>query len=98
MARSVPNLYPVLAGEGGGETAAGETSMADSVDPLGASRRGAEPSLFASRPAAGAHEVIVSAPEHATTLAALPDERLDDRGRRLARADAGPPRRLLPAT
>ncbi len=50
--------------------------MADSADPLGASRRGAEPSLFASRPAAGAHEVIVSAPEHATTLASLPDERL----------------------
>jgi len=75
VARSVPNLYPVF-GEGEAGDASGETSMADSVDPLGASRRGAEPSLFASRPAAGAHEVIVSAPEHATTLASLPDGRL----------------------
>ncbi len=75
VARSVPNLYPVFEGdsEGGAE---GETSMSDSVDPLGASRRGAEPSPFASRPAHGAHEVIVSAPEHATTLASLSDDRL----------------------
>ncbi len=74
MARSVPNLYPVLAE--GDEAAAGQTAMADSVDPLGASRRGAEPSLFASRPATGAHEVIVSAPEHVTAMADLPPERL----------------------
>jgi UDPglucose--hexose-1-phosphate uridylyltransferase len=71
----VPNLYPVFAGEGEGAPAA-ETSLSDSVDPLGASRRGTEPSPFASRPAQGAHEVIVSAPEHATTLASLSGERL----------------------
>jgi UDPglucose--hexose-1-phosphate uridylyltransferase len=73
LARSVSNLYPVLAGDA---AAGGETALADSADPLGASSRGAEPSLFASRPATGAHEVIVSAPEHATTLATLPPERL----------------------
>jgi UDPglucose--hexose-1-phosphate uridylyltransferase len=72
VARAVPNLYPVL----GGGDAATETSLADSADPLGAGRRGAEPSLFGSRPAAGAHEVIVHAPEHATTLTTLPDGRL----------------------
>ena len=75
VARSVPNLYPVFGGEVQ-EPTAGESALADSVDPLGASRRGAEPSQFASRPALGAHEVIVSAPEHATALASLPDERL----------------------
>jgi UDPglucose--hexose-1-phosphate uridylyltransferase len=75
VTRSVPNLYPVLAGEPD-DAATGETSMADRVDPLGASRRGAEPSQFASRPALGAHEVIVGCPEHATTLAGLPEERL----------------------
>jgi UDPglucose--hexose-1-phosphate uridylyltransferase len=31
--------------------------------------------LFRSQPAAGAHEVIVHAPEHVTSLAALPEER-----------------------
>ncbi|MGI9021227.1 MAG: galactose-1-phosphate uridylyltransferase [Solirubrobacterales bacterium] len=71
--RSVPNLYPVL---GAGGEAGGETALADSADPLGASRHGAEPSLFGSRPATGRHEVIVSAPEHATTLASLPEGRL----------------------
>jgi UDPglucose--hexose-1-phosphate uridylyltransferase len=54
-----------------------ETGLASSIDPLRASTRGAEPDLFASTPASGAHEVIVSAPEHVTTLAALPDGRLE---------------------
>jgi len=74
LARAVPNLYPVLSSE----LPAGrpETGLASSADPLAAGRRGAEPSLFASRPAAGHHEVIVSAPEHAITLASLPDERI----------------------
>ncbi|MGH2950517.1 MAG: galactose-1-phosphate uridylyltransferase, partial [Solirubrobacterales bacterium] len=43
--------------------------------PLPAGGR-AEPSLFEARPAAGAHEVIVHAPEHATSLAALSEDRL----------------------
>jgi len=74
VARSVPNLYPVLAEETA--PAEPETTLADSADPLGRSRRGGEPSLFASRPANGAHEVVVSAPEHVTALGGLTDERL----------------------
>jgi UDPglucose--hexose-1-phosphate uridylyltransferase len=45
------------------------------VDPLRASTRGAEPDLFASLPAGGTHEVIVHAPEHATSLVQLSEER-----------------------
>ena len=78
-ARAVPNLYPVL---GAGEEAASdeqggeaETGLAASVDPLRASTRATEPNLFASQPAEGAHEVIVHAPEHATSMAGLTEER-----------------------
>jgi UDPglucose--hexose-1-phosphate uridylyltransferase len=60
----VPNLYPALSDAGSGG------------DPLLASGRAGEPDLFASRPAAGAHEVIVNAPEHATAMSELSDERL----------------------
>lgn len=61
--RVVPNLYPAL---GDGEGSVGE-------DPL-ASGRG-EPDLFSSRPAVGAHEVIVNAPQPVTSLAELaPDQ------------------------
>jgi UDPglucose--hexose-1-phosphate uridylyltransferase len=56
--------------------AAPETGLASSIDPLAASARGAEPDLFRSQPATGAHEVILSAPEHATSLAQLSAERL----------------------
>jgi UDPglucose--hexose-1-phosphate uridylyltransferase len=84
--RAVPNLYPVL---GGGELGARasdergtnpgqpatETGLASSIDPLGASTRVGEPDLFASSPAGGAHEVIVHAPEHATSLCELDDGR-----------------------
>jgi len=69
----VPNLYPALS-DAPGEPA--ETALSASADPLGASRRGAEPSMFASQPAAGAHEVIVNAPEHVVALGRLPDERI----------------------
>jgi UDPglucose--hexose-1-phosphate uridylyltransferase len=72
----VPNLYPVLGSPGNGEPLAGgtqrvETGLAASVDPLRASTRAGEPDLFASQPVAGAHEVIVHSPEHATSLAEL---------------------------
>ena len=78
-ARAVPNLYPALASEGDGVTApegGGETALSSSADPLGASRRGAEPDLFAAQPARRAHEVIVHSPEHVITIGALPDERI----------------------
>jgi UDPglucose--hexose-1-phosphate uridylyltransferase len=81
----VPNLYPAL-GDGDGAAAAGSGgtpqgtgaeagAFASGGDPLLASRRAAEPDLFASRPAGGSHEVIVNAPEHATAMSELGDER-----------------------
>jgi UDPglucose--hexose-1-phosphate uridylyltransferase len=64
--RVVPNLYPALSAEDPAQAAA-------AVDPL-ASGRG-EPDLFASRPAVGAHEVIVNAPQPVTSLGELePDQ------------------------
>jgi UDPglucose--hexose-1-phosphate uridylyltransferase len=38
-------------------------------------RRDSAPDLFAGRPAIGAHEVIVNAPEHVTSMAELSEER-----------------------
>jgi UDPglucose--hexose-1-phosphate uridylyltransferase len=73
-ARSVPNLYPVLEPAAAGAAAAGE-DFASSADPLRASARERAPDLFAGRPASGHHEVIVSGPEHATSLSELGEER-----------------------
>ncbi len=53
-----------------------ETGLSSSIDPLRASVRGAGSDLFRSQPATGAHEVIVSCPEHATSLAQLSDQAL----------------------
>jgi UDPglucose--hexose-1-phosphate uridylyltransferase len=58
--RVVPNLYPALS--------AGEAEE-PSGDPLAGGR--GEPDLFASRPALGAHEVIVNAPDPVHSLAEL---------------------------
>jgi UDPglucose--hexose-1-phosphate uridylyltransferase len=58
--RVVPNLYPALSGDGGAE---------DATDPLARGR--GEPDLFATRPARGAHEVVVNAPDPVTSLAEL---------------------------
>jgi UDPglucose--hexose-1-phosphate uridylyltransferase len=78
-ARVVPNLYPALAAEGTEGPADGAAAeagaFASAGDPLLASRRAGEPDLFASRPAVGAHEVIVNAPEHVTAMAELSEER-----------------------
>jgi UDPglucose--hexose-1-phosphate uridylyltransferase len=79
--RSVPNLYPVLGRAGepsapANEQPAAESGLTSSIDPLGASGRGAGMSLFASQPAEGAHEVIVNTPEHLTTMASLSPEAL----------------------
>src|SRR4051794_13402911 len=56
--RVVPNLYPAL-----GEVPLAESgvTVTSSSDPLAAGR--GQPDLFASRPAVGAHEVIVNAPQ-----------------------------------
>jgi UDPglucose--hexose-1-phosphate uridylyltransferase len=87
--RVVPNLYPALGEPSGDSTDAGGAraeqragtatgaeagAFASSGDPLLASRKAGEPDLFSSRPASGAHEVIVNTPEHVTAMAAL-DER-----------------------
>jgi UDPglucose--hexose-1-phosphate uridylyltransferase len=79
--RVVPNLYPALTS---GEPTAGE-------DPL-ASGRG-EPDLFSTRPAIGAHEVIVNAPDPVASLAELRPEQVETamsvwRERTRAHADA----------
>jgi UDPglucose--hexose-1-phosphate uridylyltransferase len=75
----VPNLYPALAAEGAdhpaGAAASEAGAFASGGDPLLASRRAGEPDLFSSRPAIGAHEVIVNAPEHVTAMAELSEER-----------------------
>ncbi|HWM63501.1 MAG TPA: hypothetical protein VNP96_05860 [Solirubrobacterales bacterium] len=83
--RVVPNLYPALSEEeqdadaGAASVAAATSSeagaFASAGDPLLESRRAGEPDLFASRPAVGAHEVIVNAPEHVTAMAELSEER-----------------------
>ncbi len=62
--RVVPNLFPALSGE----------SAVGGEDPL-ASGRG-EPDLFAARPASGAHEVIVNAPEAVWSLSELAPEQV----------------------
>jgi UDPglucose--hexose-1-phosphate uridylyltransferase len=68
LVRVVPNLYPALALPDGDQPGAG-------VDPL-ASGRG-EPELFPSRPAEGAHEVIVNAPQPVTSLRELEPEQVE---------------------
>jgi UDPglucose--hexose-1-phosphate uridylyltransferase len=76
LQRSVPNLYPVLTSDDERRTRGDESGFASSIDPLGKSSRGAGIDLFASQPASGAHEVIVSAPQHHTRLAELDPEAL----------------------
>ncbi len=90
--RVVPNLYPALgdppgkAHHGSGEIApnsaagsgrSGEAgAFASAGDPLLESRRAGEPDLFSSRPASGAHEVLINAPQHVTAMHELSEEQL----------------------
>jgi UDPglucose--hexose-1-phosphate uridylyltransferase len=70
----VPNLYPALGGEqsaGDNPPSAEAGSFASSGDPLLASKRAGEPDLFSSRPAEGAHEVLINSPQHLTAMAEL---------------------------
>lgn len=80
--RVVPNLYPALgAPEGvgsGGSPEAEAGSFASSGDPLLTSRRSGEPDLFSSRPATGAHEVLINSPRHVTAMAELDDSEFAD--------------------
>jgi UDPglucose--hexose-1-phosphate uridylyltransferase len=85
----VPNLYPALGDPSrgslgtdevtrepqvGGAPGAEGGAFASSGDPLLASRKAGEPDLFSSRPASGAHEVIVNSPEHVTAMAELDED------------------------
>ena len=74
--RSVPNLYPVLASTEHAARGTQEHGMSSAVDPLADSRRTGNPDLFASQPAEGSHEVIVSVPRHETSLAGLSTDEL----------------------
>lgn len=76
--RSVPNLYPVVgsAAVGEGELGGVETGFSSAIDPLKASTRTADADLFRAQPADGAHEVVVSTPEHAISLGELSEEAL----------------------
>jgi UDPglucose--hexose-1-phosphate uridylyltransferase len=49
-------------------------AFASAGDPLLESRRSGEPDLFASRPASGAHEVLIAAPRHVTAMHELDEE------------------------
>ena len=68
-------LVPAEEAGAGDDAGAAETGLASSVDPLRQSSRVRQPNLFASQPAVGAHEVIIHAPEHVTSLADLSEER-----------------------
>lgn len=79
LVRSVPNLYPTLAAPDPdapastlrAPTTGAAAAFASPADPLMASARGGETDLFSTRPAEGAHEVIISSPEHHDSLADL---------------------------
>lgn len=87
--RVVPNLYPALQTSPRGSLGTNDVhkeprsggmsgeagAFASAGDPLLESRRAGAPDLFASRPALGAHEVLINAPEHATAMAELSEER-----------------------
>lgn len=82
LQRSVPNLYPALAKpdaspeDAAGSPAAIDSGLSSAADPLRSSARVTEPELFRSAPAHGAHEVIVNAPRHVTTLGELDADEL----------------------
>jgi UDPglucose--hexose-1-phosphate uridylyltransferase len=81
--RVVPNLYPALAPQDAAVDAL-------AADPLATGR--GEPDLFASRPAVGAHEVIVNAPVPVGSLGELSPEQVEiamDAWRERMRVHAG---------
>jgi UDPglucose--hexose-1-phosphate uridylyltransferase len=66
--RVVANLYPALS--------AGETERGGQDGTPPASLPGAQPDLFCSLPATGAHEVIINGPQRVLSLADLPLEQV----------------------
>jgi UDPglucose--hexose-1-phosphate uridylyltransferase len=80
LARPEAQLSPdtgdkgTVGGLGAPGPAAEAGAFASSGDPLLASRKAGEPDLFSSRPALGAHEVVIHSPEHVTAMAELDEE------------------------
>lgn len=86
--RVVPNLYPAL----------GDGDPSDADDPMRSGR--GMPELFTSRPAVGAHEVIVNSPKPVTTMAELDPGEVDTamdawRTRMAAHPDAAYPHLIV---
>ena len=79
--KTPPEVYATRPGGGEPDTPGWTTRVVPNLYPaLGEGedepRPDSAPELFASRPAVGGHEVIVNAPGHATSMAALDEEQL----------------------
>ena len=79
-AKTPPEVYAVRPGGGEPDTPGWTSRVVPNLYPaLGegddAARPDSNPDLFASRPAVGAHEVLINAPEHATAMAELSEDR-----------------------
>jgi UDPglucose--hexose-1-phosphate uridylyltransferase len=71
--RAVPNLFPALGGVRPRQTGDSDAAAAD--DPMRSGR--GMPDLFTSRPAVGAHEVIINSPKPVSALVDLAPEELE---------------------
>jgi UDPglucose--hexose-1-phosphate uridylyltransferase len=74
--RVVPNLYPALAPDpDASHSLAAEADAAAGEDPMRSGR--GMPQLFVTRPAVGAHEVIINSPKPVTALVDLAPEEVE---------------------
>ncbi|HEY5815425.1 MAG TPA: hypothetical protein VIS95_03690 [Solirubrobacterales bacterium] len=78
--KTPPEVYAVRPGGGEPDTPGWTSRVVPNLYPaLGEGedepRSDSNPELFESRPAVGAHEVLINAPEHVTAMAELSDER-----------------------
>ena len=81
--KTPPEVYAVRPGGGEPDTPGWTSRVVPNLYPaLGdgeyTPRPDSNPDLFASRPAVGAHEVLINAPEHATAMAELSEDRFLD--------------------
>ena len=78
--KTPPEVYAARPGGGEPDTPGWTSRVVPNLYPAlaegeDAARPDSDPDLFASRPAVGAHEVLINAPEHATAMAELSEER-----------------------
>ena len=78
--KTPPEVYAVRPGGGDADSPGWTSRVVPNLYPAlapggGEPRPDSKPELFASRPAVGAHEVLINAPEHVTAMAALDEER-----------------------